>query len=141
MYIRGFYERIIQTLAYETGGILIATPVYSLVMGERVSGSLRLLVALSIINVVWSPVHNTIFDTVEARLFRRIASDRPHSLRLVHAITHEASSIFVTLPLIMTIGNLGFWAAAATDVGLTLLYVGYAYVFHVAFDFWRPVRS
>ena len=45
----------------------------------------------------------------------------------------------VSLPVIMWIGGVGFWPALGVDIGLTLLYTGYAYVFHLAYDWLRPV--
>ena len=39
----------------------------------------------------------------------------------------------------MSLGGLGFAEAISADVGLTLFYAGYAYVFHLGFDSLRPV--
>ena len=39
----------------------------------------------------------------------------------------------------MIVGGHGFWEAVAVDIGLTLFYTAYAYVFHMVFDRLRPV--
>jgi uncharacterized membrane protein len=141
MVLRSTRERVYQTLAYEIGGILLATPLYAILFGKDTSQSLALLIAMSVAVLVWSPIHNTLFDWLDWRWNRRVASDRPHGLRFVHAATHEATAFVVTLPVIMLIGGHGFWTAAALDIGFTLLYAAYAYVFHIAYDRLRPVRT
>jgi uncharacterized membrane protein len=139
MAIRSTRERALQTLAYEAGGLLIATPVFALSFGTDGGESFRLMALLSLVMLLWSPVHNSLFDIVEWRLVRRVASDRPHWLRVGHAISHEATALVVTLPLLMWLGGLGFLAAILAEFGLTALYAAYAYVFHVFYDRLRPV--
>jgi uncharacterized membrane protein len=138
--LRSARERIYQTLAFEAGGLLLATPLYALVFGQRSSDSFLLLAILSCVVMAWSPLHNTVFDWLDLRLNRRAASDRPHGLRLVHATSHEFSSIVATLPLVMLLGGHGFGQALAVNAGLTLLYAAYAYGFHILYDLLRPVR-
>lgn len=132
-------ERAMQTLGYELGGWLIATPIYGLVTGQSMAESLALMVAVTVAMLVWSPFHNTVFDHVDLRLTGRVASDRPHRLRIVHACSHEATSIIVTLPVIMAVGGHGFVDGVLVDVGLTLIYAVWAYVWHLAYDMVRPV--
>ncbi len=57
------------------------------------------MLALSAAVLVWSPVHNTVFDWLDLRLSGRVASDRPQRWRLVHAASHEATTVIVTLPI------------------------------------------
>ena len=110
-----------------------------LVFGASLDESVVLLGALAAACLIWCPLHNTGFDWLESRLAGRTASDRPHRWRAVHALSHEVSVAVVTLPLIMNLGGLGLAEAISADVGLTLFYAGYAYVFHLAFDSLRPV--
>jgi uncharacterized membrane protein len=139
MALRSLRERVFQTLLYEAGGIAIAAPIYDLIFGAGAAQSVLLMVVLSIILLVWIPLFNMLFDTVEWRLARRPASDRPHALRVLHAVGMEATSIVVTVPAIMIVGGHGFWEAVAIDIGLSLLYIAYAYVFHILYDRFRPV--
>jgi uncharacterized membrane protein len=69
----------------------------------------------------------------------RVASDRPHRWRMVHAVSHEASTVVVTLPILIWLGGFSFWQALAVDLGLTLIYMVYAYGFHLVYDRLRPV--
>ena len=41
----------------------------------------------------------------------------------------------------MLVGGHGFWEAVAVDIGLSVLYVIYAYVFHILYDRFRPVTK
>lgn len=141
MAIRTLRERVIQTLAFEIIGLALTVPLYQLVFGAAAGDSLLLIGAVAAAVLVWSPIHNTLFDIVDFRMTGRVASDRPHGLRVLHAVTHEASSVVLTLPIIMALGDHGFWRALAIDLGLTLFYAVYAYVFHLAFDRLRPVRA
>jgi uncharacterized membrane protein/S-adenosylmethionine/arginine decarboxylase-like enzyme len=139
--IRSVRERFIQTLCYETLGLAVVTPLYGLASGQTTADSLVLLLAVSITCMAWAAVHNTLFDLVESHLTGRVASDRPHGLRAVHALSHEVSSIIVTTPVIMLIGRFGFWHALLVDIGLTMAYTVYAYAFHMGFDALRPVQT
>ena len=139
--LRNLRERFIQTLAYEAGGLLLVTPIYALVAGKKAAESFTLMVALSVLVMIWSPIFNTLFDWVEGRTTGRSASDRPHRLRLLHAALLEVTSVVVTLPAVMWLGGHDFLSALAIDVGLTLAYAAYAYVFHFSFDKLRPVTT
>jgi uncharacterized membrane protein/S-adenosylmethionine/arginine decarboxylase-like enzyme len=139
--IRSARERFIQTLCYEALGLAIVTPLYGLATGQTTGNSLVLLLAVSIACMAWAAVHNTLFDLAEAYVTDRVASERPHGLRAVHALSHEVSSIIVTTPVIMLIGGYGFWHALLVDIGLTMAYTVYAYAFHMGFDALRPVQN
>ncbi len=71
----------------------------------------------------------------------RSASDRPHGVRVLHAITHETCPHRVTLPMIMVLGDHSFAEALSVNAGLTLLYVAYAYGFYLIYDRLRPLRG
>ncbi len=53
-----------------------------------------LMLLLSLVILLWCPVHNTVFDVVELRLSNRKASDRLHGLRITHAVSHEITAVF-----------------------------------------------
>lgn len=140
MTLRTSRERLVQTLCFELGGFVIVTPAYMLIFGKGTAESLTLILSLSIAVMFWSALFNAGFDWAEFKWAGRLASDRPHRLRLFHAVLHEATSAVVTVPLIMAISDLGFGAALALDLGLTLFYATYAYLFHLIFDHFRPVK-
>lgn len=139
MPMRSTAERVRQTLYFELGGIGIVTPLYSALTGASFSEGAVLMVAISVGCVIWSPLHNTIFDFVDLRLSGRVASDRPQFLRVVHAVSHEGTAACVSLPLLIWLGGMSVWDALFAEFLLTLFYAAYAYVFHLAFDRLWPV--
>jgi uncharacterized membrane protein len=141
MALRSVRERAYQTIAYEAGAFLIATPLYALIAGHDASQSSLLVIAVAAACMIWAPLHHTLWDWLEWRLKRRVASDRSQAMRVVHAVSHELSSIIVTTPIIMMVGGHSFWHALIVDLGLTLLYSFYAYFFHMAYDRLRPVQA
>jgi uncharacterized membrane protein len=141
MSLRTFRERILQTIAFEAGGIALVGPAYALVFGASAPETLTIVLALSLAAMVWSPMHNSAFDWLDLRLTGRVASDRPQKLRLIHALSHEVTVMVVTLPMLMALGGHSFAAALLVDIGFSLAYAAYAYVFHMVYDRWRPVSG
>jgi len=140
MSLRSLPERAIQTVTFELGGILFAAPLYALVFSAPLDHSVAVIAALALAMMLWSPLHNTVFDTIELRLTGRVASDRPHAVRVLHAISHEATSMVITLPLLIGLGAHPLPEAFLIDIGLTAFSVVYAYIFNVLYDRLRPVR-
>lgn len=138
--LRSGRERLIQTLAFEAGGLLLVAPLYAVVSGSGQGESFALIAALSAAVMAWSALFNTAFDIAERRLAGRVASERPERWRLVHAVLHEATAVIVTWPLIVAMTGLSWAAALLADLGLTAVYAVYAYVFHRVYDDWRPVQ-
>jgi uncharacterized membrane protein len=138
--LRSWRERAIQVLAFEALGLLLVTPLYGWATGATTADSLRLLLALSGVVMAWAAAYNTVFDWTEHRLTRRLASDRPHAWRLVHAGLGEATAVVVSCPVIVAMTGLGWWEALVADLALTLVYAAYGYVYHWVFDRLRPMR-
>lgn len=139
--LRSPAERLRQTLWLEAIGLLLVAPAYAWVSGDGLGDSFLLVAALSVVVMAWSAVYNTVFDRIERRRTGRVASDRPHGLRTVHAIGFELSAIGVSCPVIYAMTDLGWLGALWADLGLTCIYAAYAYVFHLVYDRLRPVRT
>lgn len=140
MTMRSTRERVFQSLCYELGGLVLATPLFVLFTGASAGESLGLIVALSLAVMTWAGLFNTGFDWIELRRTGRLASDRTWRMRVVHGALLELTSVLVTLPLIVWLTDLGWIEALVADLGLTLLYTAWAWVFHLAYDRWRPVK-
>jgi uncharacterized membrane protein len=139
MTLRSPRERFIQTVAFEIGGLLMSVPLYVLVTGGGAGDGAMLMATLAVAVMLWSPLHNAVFDLVDLRLTGRVASDRPHRWRMVHAISHEVTVVVVTLPIMLWLGGFTVWEALLAEIGLTLAYTIYAYGFHLVYDRLRPV--
>ena len=141
MALRNARERLYQTLAYEAGGLIAAAPLYGLFFGREADEAFALILTLSLVVMLWAPLHNTLFDWVEYSRTGRAASDRPQGLRIIHALCLEITAAAVTLPIVMAMGGHTFLEALTIDIGLTLFYAAYAYFFHIAYDRLRPVSQ
>ncbi len=138
--LRSARERVLQTLWFEGLGLVIVAPLYGWVAGAGMAESFALIAAVSLAVMVWAALFNTVFDAIEWRLAGHVASDRPHRLRLLHAVLFETSAAVVTCPVIVWITGMGWVDALLADMALTLTYAAYGYAFHWLFDRLRPVR-
>jgi len=138
--VRGPRESLIQTLWFEALGLAIVSLPFAHFSGLTVGDSLAMLFTLSIVVMVWAAVHNSAFDRIEQRLTGRLASDRPQRWRVVHVLSLEVSAIVVTWPLVVALTPLSWLEAFFAEIGLTLAYVAYGYLFHLSFDRLRPVK-
>ena len=138
--LRSTRERVIQTLWFEGIGLLLVAPLYASVAGAGMRESFAMVAVVSMVVMAWSAVFNTVFDRIEWRWTGRVASDRPHRLRSLHALLHELTAMVVSCPVIYAMTPLSWGEALLADLGLTLAYTAYAYAFHVGYDRLRPVR-
>lgn len=139
MPLRSLSERILQTVAFELGGLLVASPLYATVFGMTAGDSITLMAMLSLAVVVWTPLHNTFFDVLDYRHSGRVASNRPHRLRILQATSLQVTSTIVTLPIIMSAGGHSLMAAIQVDLMLTGMWVAYAYLFYWVYDCLWPI--
>ena len=137
--IRSGRERLIQTLWFEALGLLIVSPLFALFAAASMGESLTMLIVLSFAVMGWSALYNTAFDLIEVRRTSRVASDRPHGLRIAHTIGLEVTAALLTWPLIVALTTLSWLEALVADIGLTLTYALYGYLFHLGFDRLRPI--
>lgn len=139
--IRATKERVIQTVAYEIGGLLVVIPAYSLYYKAGVSESLTLFIAISILVMIWTGVHNTLFDLMEWRVCQRVASDRTVRYRIIHMLSLELTSTIICVPLILIMTDLHLLEAVILDLVLTFVYLIYGMVFHYIYDYLRPINK
>lgn len=140
MTIRTPRERLLQSAGYEIGSLVVATPVCAWLTGTSVATSAGLVVVLTVATMLWAPLFNTVFDRIEWRASRKVASERSRRLRLIHAFALEASDIVISVPILMIIGGLDLTQALIADLGLLAVYIAYTYIYHQIFDWFRPIR-
>ncbi len=141
MKLRSVKERVIQTVAFEAIGIALVAPSYAYFAGSSISKGFALIALLSLVILLWAPIYNTLFDVIDQSCTGRPASDRPHNLRILHATLHEVSAVTMTCPILIWFGGHTIWGALSFNLGLTLTYTAYTYVFHIIYDRLRPVQG
>lgn len=139
--IRDSRERLLQSASYEALGLVLMAPICSALALLDPRQSVVLLGCLSVAVMGWSAVFNTVFDRLELAWVGRSASERPHRLRLLHAILFESTAVIATCPVIVAFTGWRFGEALAADLGLSILYAAYGYAFHWGYDRLWPVRA
>jgi uncharacterized membrane protein len=137
--IRTRRERLLQTIWFEGMGLVLITPLCSMLATEPFGESCALLMSLSIVVMIGSATFNNVFDRLELAITGRRASERPHGLRVAHAVLHEASATLLTCPVIFAWTGLHWREALVADIGLATAYAAYGYAFHWTYDRLRPL--
>ena len=91
---------------------------------------LVLMIIFSLLAMVWNFVFNWIFDKLV--LGDRLA--RGPVIRTVHAVLFEGLFMLATVPIIMYMMHMSFWMAFATDITMTLVILGYTYIYNWVYD-------
>ena len=139
--LRSLPDRLRHIAAYEVGGLGVIAPVFALAAGIPPTSSLGLLASLALIVGAWNGVYSTAFDWAEGAVAGRSADNRPLLLRVAHAVLLEAGAAVATTPVISAWTNVTWKTALLEDVGLTLAYSAYAFVFGLVYDSVFPVDS
>ncbi|SDU13305.1 Uncharacterized membrane protein [Pseudomonas pohangensis] len=139
--IRSFRERLLQCLCYEAIGVCAFMPLVSLLLDKQAGAALLLLLPLSLAAVSTTVLFNSLFDHLEYKHCGRLASNRPHRVRLFHALLLEVCVALATVPLIKYQLHLSWLQALAADAVLMVLYALYGYLFFWAYDRLRPASG
>ncbi len=139
--LRSLFDRLRQILLFELGGLLLITPPFMWVSGVALTDSLGLLAILAALAAAWNAAYNTCFDLIEGRLTGRSADCRPFPLRAAQALGFELGLLFLSLPVVMWWTGMDWLTALLADLGLALAYVGYAFLFNLAYDRVFPIAG
>lgn len=137
--MRSVSDRIRHTLSFEIIGLLLVTPlgawVFGLPMFEMgvVGGGSAAVAAL------WNYFYNLCFDHALQRL---TGSTRKDTLaRILHAVLFEIGLMALLMPLVAWYLQIDLWSAFVMDAALAGFYMGYAYVFNLAYDRLFPLPA
>ena len=133
MTMRTRADRIRHTLLYELFGLILCTPLASWALGRDLLRVGLLSVSMSGAAMICNYLFNLAFDHLLLRMGRPVHV-RPPWLRAIHALSFEASLTVLTVPLIMWWLDLSLWAALGTDLGYTLFFLAYTYLYNWAYD-------
>jgi len=139
--IRSPKERIIQSIAFEVLGLILVAPLYTYFTSSSVSESVSLLVAISLIAMLWIGLHNATYDKLEWKLLETVASKRLLRFRVIHALSLEITTTIVSVPVILLMTDLSLLEAMVVEVLLTVAYTAFGFVFNYMFDYFRPVKT
>ncbi|MDA5095293.1 PACE efflux transporter [Aliiroseovarius sp. KMU-50] len=128
-----FKERLLHTTLFEAIALATFVPLSVWITGHQPHLMLGLSVTMSVIAMLWNLAYNWGFD--HAFGFDRLS--RGLTLRLVHSLLFEVGLVTVSLPLLMVLLDLGFWAALMFDIAAVIYFLIYAVIFNWSFDVLR----
>lgn len=123
-------ERILQAILFESLLVVLSTAILVWLTEHQIGETGTLLIAISLIALLWNMVFNQIFD----KIFTAPRLTRTLAIRSLHAVLFEGGLLLFTLPLIMWWLNIGFLAALIMDIGMTIMVLLYTLIFHYCYD-------
>ncbi len=121
----------VQALLYETGAVIVVTPIIVWVFDHDVASSFWLSVAMSTIAVAWNYLFNSGFEAWERK---QSVKGRGWQRRLAHGVGFEGGLALFFVPLIAWWLSVSWWVAFVTDASLLLVFFVYSIAFTWAFD-------
>ena len=131
-------DRIRHTLLFEIIGLATCTPLAAWILDKGFAriGALSIVLSLTAMSVNY--VYNLVFDIALIRLGRPV-NLRPTWMRVIHAILFEASLLIIAIPLVAWWLDMTLWLAFLTDIGFSLFFLVYAFVYNWAYDVVFPM--
>lgn len=135
--MRTLSDRLRHTLLFEGIALGIVMTAGSALTGHSAEDFGILGVMFSIIALVWNFAFNWLFDRWD--LAYRDMAPRGPGLRAVHAILFEAVMLTVGLFLTAWWLDVGYVEAFLLDLGISIFFLIYAFLFNWAYDVIFPV--
>lgn len=129
--MQGIKRKIVYVGVYEA----LAIAVTSLGLSAGSSFSLDhagvAAVLASTTAITWNLIYNVLFEAIEARLQLQ---GRGLLNRVLHAIGFEGGLLLVLVPLFAWWLDVSFWRSLSLNIGLTLFFMSYMFVYNWVFD-------
>ncbi|WP_107850871.1 PACE efflux transporter [Oceanimonas marisflavi] len=132
-------DRIRHTIGFELLGLVIFTPLASLVFGFELHLMGVLAVAGSLIATVWNYLYNLLFD--HAMLRWRGDVRKTTLIRVFHALLFEGGLLLLFLPMIAWYLGISLWDAFVMDIAMAAFYLVYAFFYNLAYDRIFPIPN
>ncbi len=116
---------------------MIATPLGALAFGLPLADVGMVGLGTSLVAALWNYVYNLGFD--HALLRFKGDTSRGIGLRVLHAVLFEGGLMAMLMPVIAWYLGIGLVEAFLMDVSFSLFYMGYAFVFNLAYDRIYPI--
>jgi len=137
--MRSKKERIHQALSFEIIGILIVTPLGSLIFDMPLSDIGVIGLFSATIATLWNYVFNILFDHGMLRLYGHVQKSTLN--RVAHTLLFEFGLLLILLPLIAAYLSITLKAAFMMDIYLVVFYLIYTFIFTWVYDRFYPVST
>ncbi|MCP4340824.1 MAG: PACE efflux transporter [Desulfobulbaceae bacterium] len=126
-------DRVRHSFLFELLGVILCTPLASLILGKSLAVIGSLSITISIVAMGINYLFNLLFDKAMVRLGQPV-NVRPVWLRILHAMSFEASLLVLTIPMVAWWLDMSLWAAFIADIGFVVFFLIYAFVFNWTYD-------
>ena len=131
--IRNAKDRMRHAVFFEIFGLVLSVPLVAWGFETDLMKTGVLGIFFSILAMIWNMIYNYYFDILLLKNGRNPAQ-RGFMLRTVHALLFEAGFLLISVPAIAWWLSLSLVKALAMDLGITLFYVGYTFVYNWVYD-------
>lgn len=130
--MQGLKRRIVYVTVFEGLAIAVTGTSFASLAGSGMSRAGAAAVLTSVIATAWNFAYNGLFERWEARQTKR---GRGVARRIAHAVGFEGGLVLILVPMFAWILRVSLAEAFAMDIGLTVFFLVYAYVYNLAFDY------
>lgn len=124
-------RRVFYATLYEALAIVITSVGLACFSGSAAANATLAGIVSSAIALAWNLVYTTLYERWEARQSRK---GRSFARRAVHAVGFELGLVVMTVPMFAAVLGISWAEALVYDFGLILFFLGYTFVFNLAFD-------
>ncbi len=124
-------RRVVYLVIYEALAIAVVTLGLAFASGQTAEHTSVVAIGSSVIAVVWNFLFNTVFEAWETR---QVVRGRSLKRRVAHALLFEAGLVVMLVPLFAWWLGMSLLDAFILDIGLTLFFLVYTFVFNLGFD-------
>lgn len=128
-------ERIFHAVLFEVLAVSLSILGLAIFTNHDVTVLSGTMIVVATIAMIWNFIYNWIFD----QFFTGEKTQRTLSLRIFHVVLFELGLLFVTVPVMAYLLNLGIWEAFMMDIGVTIFITIYAFTFNWVYDNARAV--
>jgi uncharacterized membrane protein len=129
--MQGLKRRIVYVALYEAIAIAVSGLAIAHLFGVGAGHAMAVSAVASLVAVLWNLGFNALFEAWEAR---QAVRGRSLGRRVAHAIGFEGGLIVALVPLFAVWLGISLWEAFVLDLGMLLFFLGYTFVFTLAFD-------
>lgn len=129
--MQGIKRRVVYLTLFEGLGILITGTSFATVASSGADRAGAAAVLTSLVAVAWNAVYNWLFERWEVRQTKR---GRSPLRRVMHAVGFEGGLVIFLVPMIALTLRVPLVEAFVMDIGLTVFFLVYAYIFNLIFD-------
>jgi uncharacterized membrane protein len=129
--VQGLKRKIVYVATFEAIAVCICTVAFSAISNKDFVHAGVLSVATSLVAILWNFTFTALFETWEKR---QVVRGRSVKRRIVHAALFECGLVLMLVPLIAWWLEMTLAHAFATNLGLVVFFLVYAFCFGWCFD-------